>query len=154
LSERDGYDQVYLFNRDGSLVRRVTPGGWDVFEVVGVDEQAKVLYFTGAIDGPLARPLLRIGLDGKGLTRISTEPGTHAVEFDPTFTRYVDTYSRAGVPPVQTSRRANGTLVRTVADDAKLAARATALGVNRPEFITIRTAEGTELNAWLINPHA
>src|SRR2546425_419939 len=51
---RDGYDQVYLFNPDGSLVRRLTPGGWDVFEVVGVDEQSKVLYFTGAIDGPLA----------------------------------------------------------------------------------------------------
>ena len=25
VSERDGYDQVYLFNRDGSLLRRVTP---------------------------------------------------------------------------------------------------------------------------------
>src|SRR6266513_3158269 len=54
LSEREGYDQVYLFNRDGSLVRRVTPGGWDVFELLGVDEQSKVLYFTAAIDGPLA----------------------------------------------------------------------------------------------------
>ena len=152
LSEREGYDQVYLFNRDGSLVRRVTPGGWDVFELLGADEQAKALYFTGAIDGPLTRPLLRVGLDGTGLTRISTEPGTHAVEFDPTFTRYVDTYSRAGVPPVQTLRRANGTLVRTIADDAKLAAQVTALGVNRPEFITIRTADGVELNAWVIKP--
>src|SRR5213076_2484873 len=122
-----------------------TPGGWDVFELLGVDEQSKVLYFTGAMDGPLGRPLLRIGLDGKGLTRISTEPGTHAVEFDPTFARYVDTYSRAGVPPVQTLRRANGTLVRTIADDAKLAAQVTALGVHRPEFITIRTADGDEL---------
>src|SRR5438309_6174460 len=152
VSERDGYDQVYLFNRDGSLVRRVTPGGWDVFELLGVDERSKALYFTGAIDGPLTRPLLRVGLDGTGLTRISTEPGTHAVEFDPTFTRYVDTYSRAGVPPVQTLRRANGTLVRTIADDAKLAAQVTALGVNRPEFITIRTADGVELNAWVIKP--
>ncbi len=152
VSERDGYDQVYLFNRDGSLVRRVTPGGWDVFELLGADEQAKVLYFTGAIDGPLTRPLLRVGLDGKGLARISTEPGTHAVEFDPTFTRYVDTYSRAGVPPVQTLRRANGAVVRTVADDAKLAAKVTALGLNRPEFITIPTAEGVQLNAWIIKP--
>src|SRR6266508_36890 len=76
VSERDGYDQVYLFNRDGSLVRRVTPGGWDALDVYGVDEKAKQLYFTGAIDGPLVRPLLRIGLDGKGLARISTEPGT------------------------------------------------------------------------------
>src|SRR5213082_1233869 len=152
VSERDGYDQVYLFNRDGSLVRRVTPGGWDVFELLGVDEQSKVLYFTGAIDGPLTRPLLRIGLDGTGLTRISTEPGTHAVEFDPTFTRYVDTYSRAGIPPVQTLRRANGALLRTVADNAKLAARVTALGLTRPEFITITTADGVQLNAWIIKP--
>ncbi len=152
VSERDGYDQVYLFNRDGSLVRRVTPGGWDVFQVLGADEQSKVLYFTGAIDGPLTRPLLRIGLDGKGLARISTEPGTHAVEFDPTFTRYVDTYSRAGVPPVETLRRANGTLLRTLADDAKLAAKVAALGLNRPEFITIPTAGGVQLNAWIIKP--
>jgi len=152
VSERDGYDQVYLFNRDGSLVRRVTPGGWDVFELLGVDERSKAVYFTGAIDGPLTRPLLRVGLDGKGLARISSEPGTHAVEFDPTFTRYVDTYSRAGVPPVQTLRRANGALLRTVADNAKLAARVTALGLTRPEFITITTADGVQLNAWIIKP--
>src|SRR2546427_5487123 len=43
VSERDGYDQVYLFNRDGSLVRRVTPGGWDVLQVYGVDEKKRVL---------------------------------------------------------------------------------------------------------------
>src|SRR5881227_2312109 len=81
VSERDGYDQVYLFNRDGSLLRRVTPGGWDVLQVYGVDEKKQVLYCGGAIDGPLGRPLVRIGLDGKGLARISTEPGTHGIEF-------------------------------------------------------------------------
>src|SRR5437764_6366359 len=153
VSERDGYDQVYLFNRDGSLVRRVTPGGWDVFQLVGVDERAKVLYCTGAIDGPLTRPLLRVGLDGKGLARISTEPGTHAVEFAPTFALYLDTYSRARFPPVQTLRRANGTLVRTVADNAKLAAKVTALGLHRPECLTVPTADGVQLNAWIIKPN-
>ncbi|OLC02075.1 MAG: hypothetical protein AUH78_22215 [Gemmatimonadetes bacterium 13_1_40CM_4_69_8] len=152
VSERDGYDQVYLFNRDGSLVRRVTPGGWDVLHVYGVDEKKKVLYCSGAIDGPLGRPLVRIGLDGKGVTRISPEPGTHGVEFDPTFQLYVDTYSRAGVPPVQTLRRADGTLVRTLADNATLAARVAGLALARPEFITIKTADGVELNAWIIKP--
>src|SRR5437667_6236831 len=108
VSERDGYDQVYLFNRDGSLVRRVTPGGWDVLQVYGVDEKKRVLYCSGAIDGPLRRPLVRIGLDGQSLTRISPEPGSHGIEFDPTFQLYVDTYSRTGIPPVQTLRRAAG----------------------------------------------
>src|SRR2546426_3299509 len=152
VSERDGNDQVYLFNRDGSLVRRVTPGGWDVLHVYGVDEKKKVLYCSGAIDGPLGRPLVRIGLDGKGVTRISPEPGTHGVGFDPAFQLYVDTYSRAGGPPVQTLRRADGTLVRTLADNATLAARVAGLALARPEFITIKTADGVELNAWIIKP--
>ena len=152
VSEREGYDQVYLFNRDGSLVRRVTPGGWDVFELLGVDEQSKVLYFTGAMDGPLGRPLLRVGLDGKGLARISTEPGTHGVAFDPTFRLYVDTYSRAGVPPVETLRRANGTLVRPLAGNLALVRKVDALRLRAPEFLKVPTSGGVELNAWIIKP--
>src|SRR5207253_1688603 len=108
MSERDGYDQVYLFDRSGSLVRRVTPGGWDVQDVYGVDEKNRVLYFSGASAGPLERQLMRVGLDGKGLKSLSTEPGTHSAAFAPTFTLYVDTYSRAGGPPVQTLRRTGG----------------------------------------------
>src|SRR6184192_4589455 len=152
VSEREGYDQVYLFNRDGSLVRRVTPGGWDVFELVGADEQAKALYFTGAIDGPLGRPLLRVGLDGKGLARISPEPGTHGVAFDPTFRLYVDTYSRAGVPPIETLRRADGTLVRSVAGNLALVRKVDALRLRAPEFLEVPTPGGVELNAWIIKP--
>ena len=150
LSDRDGYTQVYLYDRTGSLVRRVTPGGWDVLELYGVDEKAKRLYFTGAIDGPLERPLLRIGLDGKALARVSTEPGTHGAEFDPTFQLYVDTYSRAGVPPVETLRRADGRLVRTLADNLALIRKVDALHLRPPEFLKVPTSDGVELNAWII----
>jgi dipeptidyl-peptidase 4 len=152
LSQRDGYAQAYLFNRDGSLVRRVTPGGWDVLDLYGVDEKSKVLYFTGAIDGPLGRPVLRVGLDGRGLTRIAPQPGTHRAEFDPTFHWYVDVYSRAGVPPVETLRRADGTLARTLADNGGLARKVDALGLRPPEFLTVPTPGGVELNAWIIKP--
>jgi len=152
VSERDGNDQVYLFDRGGSLVRRVTPGGWDVQDVYGVDEKSRVLYFSGAIDGPLGRQLLRVGLDGKGLARISTDPGTHSAAFAPTFALYVETYSQAGVPPVQTLRRSDGALVRTIASNAKLREKVSGLGVNRPEFITVKTPDGVELNAWIIKP--
>jgi dipeptidyl-peptidase-4 len=152
LSDRDGYAQLYLFNRDGSLVRRVTPGGWDVLDVYGVDERARVVYFTGALDGPLGRPLLKLGLDGKGLRRISTEPGTHAVAFDPTFRLYVDTYSRAGVPPVETLRRADGALVRPLAGNLALVRKVDALRLRPPEFLKVPTPDGVELNAWIIKP--
>jgi dipeptidyl-peptidase-4 len=152
LSDRDGYTQPYLFNRDGSLVRRVTPGGWDVLDVYGVDEGARALYFTGAIDGPLVRPVLRIGLDGNGLRRLSSDPGTHAAAFDPTFRLYVDTYSRAGVPPVETLRRGDGALVRPLAGNLALLRKVDALRLRAPEFVKVPTPDGVELNAWIIKP--
>jgi len=151
-SERDGTDQVYLFNRDGSLVRRVTPGGWDVTAVYGVDEKKSVVYFSGAIDNAMTRPILRVALDGTHLTRIATGPGVHNPDFSADYSLYVDTYSRAGVPPVETLRRADGTAVRTIADDHALILRVDSLGLRAPEFIQVTGADGTMLNAWIIKP--
>ena len=152
LSERDGYAQLYLFNRDGRQIRKITEDDWDILNTYGVDEKNEVVYFTGAADGPLVRPLYSIGLDGEGFTRISETTGTHRINFDPTFTYYVDTYSEAGVPPVQTLRKANGDAVRTLADNAELKQRLDALGLNLPEFTTIPFEDGLELNAWIIKP--
>ncbi len=152
LSERDGYAHLYLYERGGSLVRQVTKGSWDVLEVHAVDERSRAVYFAAAIEGPLTRPLYRIGLDGRNLRRISAEPGTHEVSFNPTATLYVDEYSRAGAPPVQTLHRADGRKIRTVADNAELRRKVEALGLRPPEFLQVPAADGTELNAYLIKP--
>ena len=152
LSERDGFAQLYLYNRDGREIRKLTTGAWDVLDMYGVDEEAELVYFAGAADGPLVRPLYSIGLDGEKLTRISGTEGTHRVNFDPTFTYYLDTYSEAGVPPVQTLRTANGDAARTLADNAQLKQRLDALGLNLPEFTKVPFDDGLELNAWVIKP--
>ena len=152
LSDRAGFKQLYLYRRDGSEIRKITKGNWDVLGTYGVDEKKGVVYFTGAADGPLVRPLYSIGLDGNGFKRISGAKGTHRIDFDPTFTYYIDTYSEAGVPPVQTLRKANGDAVRTLADNAELRRRVEALGLNRPEFTKVTLQDGLELNAWLIKP--
>jgi dipeptidyl-peptidase-4 len=100
----------------------------------------------------MERPLLRIGLDGKTVTRISREPGAHNPEFDATRRFYVDYYSRAGVPPVEQLRTADGTLVRVIAANAGLTGKVTALGLKPPEFMKVRTPDGAELNALMIKP--
>src|SRR5207249_7181253 len=86
------------------------------------------------------------------LARLSPEPGTHGVAFDPTFRLYVDTYSRAGVPPVETLRRANGTLVRPLAGNLALVRKMDALRLRAPEFLKVPTSGGVELNAWISKP--
>lgn len=152
LSERDGYAQLFLYGRDGGLVRKVTAGPWDVLDVYGVDEQNGVVYFAAAADGALTRPLYRIGLDGRGFRRVTGADGSHRIEFDPTFTHYVDTYSRAGVPPARTLHRADGSVVRVLAENRALKEKVDALGYGKPEFLKVPTSPGVELNGYLMKP--
>lgn len=152
LSEREGFAQLYLHRRDGTLVRKLTAGPWDVLDVYGVDERQGIVYFAAAADGPLVRPLYRIGLDGRGFRRVSDTVGSHEVAFDATMAYYVDTHSRAGVPPMQKLHRADGSEVRTIADNAALRERVAALAAAAPEFLKIGTSPGVELNAYLLKP--
>ncbi len=151
-SERDGYARVYLFARDGTLVRTVTPGAWDVTAVFGVDERHDRLYFTGSGDGPLDRPLYSIGLNGRGLTRLTSGGGTHGVQFNADYSLFVDTHSTLAGPPVQTLRDPNGDLVRNIADNAALIEKVASLQLAPPEFITVPGADGADLNAYVIKP--
>jgi dipeptidyl-peptidase-4 len=152
ISERDGYRQVYLHRRDGTVVRKVTTGGWDVTSVLGVDERNDLVYFTGSVDGALTRPLYSIGLNGRGLHRVSAEGGTHTVQFNPTYTMYVDRSSTAAEPPVQRLHEANGQPIRTVEANEDLAAAVAALGLAAPEFITLAGDDGTVLNGLIMKP--
>jgi dipeptidyl-peptidase-4 len=151
-SERAGYNQVYLFDRDGSLINVVTPGEWDVLDVYGVDEENDVFYYTGAGDSPLRRPLYRVDLDGQNFRRLSTGSGSHAIVFNADYSLYVDTYSTAGVPPTLTLHSADGQVVRTISDNRQLAERVQSLNLPVPEFITVPGADGTPLNAYIIRP--
>jgi dipeptidyl-peptidase-4 len=151
-SERDGYNQLFLFNSDGSLQNKVTVGEWDVSSVYGVDEREDIVYFGGAGEGPLKNPLFRIGLDGDEFARISTASGSHAIQFNADFSLYVDTYSTAGVPPTSTLHSANGQVLRTLSDNMDLMAKVQALNLAVPEFIKIPVEGGVDLNGYIIRP--
>src|SRR5205823_10667827 len=70
----------------------------------------------------------------------------------PIFRLYVDSYSRAGVPPIETLRRADGTLVRSVAGNLALVRKVDALRLRPPEFLKVPTPDGVSLNAWILKP--
>ncbi len=46
MSERDGWNHLYLYDLDGSLIRRLTEGRFPVMEIVAVDEKQGWVYFT------------------------------------------------------------------------------------------------------------
>jgi dipeptidyl-peptidase-4 len=150
-SERDGFEHLYLYNRDGSLERQLTRGSWDVQAPQAVTEDGWV-YFTGAGEGPLERHLYRMSLSGGDPERITVDHGTHAVDMAPGGRYFLDTRSRNGDPPVITLRDGEGGTLRVMADNAELRTKLGRMGLSDPEFFSFDASDGTALNGWMIKP--
>ena len=70
MSERSGFMHVYRYNIEGGFLNAVTSGEWEVDEILGVDEEADVLYYTSTEVSPLERHIYKISFDGTGKERI------------------------------------------------------------------------------------
>ena len=88
-SWRDGHTHLYLYSFNGGspasvpaqLVRQLTSGDFEVFEVKGISESSGTLYFTANKDDDRQRQLYSVKLDGSEMTRVSKDDGTHDVTF-------------------------------------------------------------------------
>lgn len=45
-SRRDGWNHIYLYKTDGTLIKQLTQGDWEVTSIVKNDMKAGILYFT------------------------------------------------------------------------------------------------------------
>ncbi|HEV7500974.1 MAG TPA: S9 family peptidase [Vicinamibacteria bacterium] len=150
LSERTGWKHVYRYRGDGSLVGPVTRGEWEARTLHGVDEKGGWVYFSGTEHSAIGGDVYRIHLDGTGLERLSHREGTHTASFDPSFARYLDTWSDVTTPPQVRLHRADGGEVRVVDADPVPALAHYRLG--RPEFVPVRTRDGFPMEAMVLRP--
>ena len=117
MSERDGWNHLYLYDgATGAVKRQITKGDWIVRSVIAVDEEKRQIWFGASGMDPGKDPYFvhyyRIGLDGSELTRLTTADANHAVAFSTDRAYYVDTYSRVDLATVSELRRgADSTLV-------------------------------------------
>ncbi len=113
MSERDGWNHVYVVSRDGKSVRLVTKGAFDVLEIEGIDSKGGWLYYVASPENPDQRYLFRTRLDGKGkperlVARVRSRGPTRTTG-RPNFKYAIETYSRsadaAGHPARAASRQ-------------------------------------------------
>lgn len=151
-SEKDGFNHIYLYGMDGKLIRQITKGDWEMTAFYGVDEAQGWVYYQSNEGSPLRRNVYRIRLSGEDKTRLTKGEGTAAAEFSPTFSYFTENFSNVNTPPQFTLRKADGTTVKLLEDNAALSALVKPLNIKAPEFYTFKTSEGIELNGMMIKP--
>jgi dipeptidyl-peptidase-4 len=151
-SEQDGSKHIYHHNLDGSLIRQITTGNWEVTEMVGVDEKSKKIYFVSTEVSPLERNFYVIGLDGKSKKAMTPAKGTHAINMSSDHRFYIDYFSTTEKPVTVTLNEASGKQLKVLEDNASLNKTLSAFSIGEKEFFTFPTVDGTSLNGYLIKP--
>ena len=152
-SEKDGFNHIYVYDKNGKLKNQVTKGNWEVVSYYGFDEKTKTIFYQSTENGSINRDLYRIGLDGKNKVRLSSKTGTNKATFSPNFQYFINTYSSATQPTVYTLNDAKaGKEIQVIENNQALADKLKAYDLPSKEFIVLKTAKGNELNAWILKP--
>lgn len=152
VSEGDGYNHIYQYDKNGKLMSQITKGNWDVTNVYGVDEKAKLIYYESAEVSPMERHAYSISFDGKKKTQITKEKGVNSVEFTSGFKYYIVSNSTLAKPTSMVLYDSKGKVVRKLLDNSELENKIKQTGINAPEFFTFKNSEGTTLNGYMIKP--
>lgn len=150
-SERDGWNHLYLYDIQGTLVRQLTSGNFDVTGYYGFDPSKKVFYYQAAGVSPLQREVYSVTIGGK-INCLSTDKGTNSADFSKTFKYYIGAWSSATSPVVYSLFDISGKQIRVLEANTELRAKLDEYKPSLKEFFTFNTAENVTLNAWVIYP--
>jgi dipeptidyl-peptidase-4 len=151
LSERTGWRHMYHYGRDGSLIRQVTDGEWEVRRVEGLDASGKSVFFLATAHSPIGVDVYRINVDGTDLLRLSSQAGRHRPAFNGSATLFLDSWSDVNTPPqVRLHRAATGETVRVIhANPVPALADYT---LSKPELLQVTARDGFVMEAMMIKP--
>ena len=148
-SERSGWRHLYLYARDGKLIRQVTEGDWPVEEIEGLDEARQTVIFSAHKDSPGERRIYSVSYAKPAEPRpLTSAGGWWTVTVADKGGAFAGTYEDPRTPPQTALYRADGSRVRWIEENALKAGHPFwpyAEGLRTPTFGTIKAADGSEL---------
>ncbi|MCP4586053.1 S9 family peptidase [Pseudoalteromonas sp.] len=155
-SERDGWRHLYLVSRDGKTVVDLTPGDYDIIDMLALNEDKNVMYFTASPDDPSQRYLFRTSLDGSSkpmrVTPASFD-GSNSYYMSKDTSWAMHTFSKFGTPPmkeiIKVSDHSN---VKTLVENKALKEKLATEQLPTHEFFTVNARDGVELDGYIMFP--
>lgn len=156
ISDRDGWQHVYSVSRDGSDVKLITPGEFDVVDIKAIDETSGWLYYSASPANATQLYLFRTPLNGSGKAeRITpeTESGWHDYSISPNARWAVHSYSSLGkAPTAELLDLKDRSVLRELTDNSALQKKLDSLKQGPRELFRIDVGDGVTLDGWMIKP--
>ena len=151
MSERDGYNHLYLYSAGGNLIKQITKGEFEVKSFIGWDKKTNTYYYSSNEGSPLRTAIYKIDAKGRK-TKLSSREGTNSAIFSKSMKYFINTFSNISTPPLITINDNTGKELITLVDNQRLKDKVASMTLPSKEFFSFKTSEGVELNGWMIKP--
>ncbi len=98
FSLRDGYKHLYLYNTDGTLLRQVTKGNYEVQGIIGFDAKGENVFVYANKESAIGLAAYRVSLTTGEMTLLTPAKGTHSVVVNAAGTQLIDVYNSVENP--------------------------------------------------------
>lgn len=148
-SERDGWNHLYLYNVDGSLVKQLTKGEWIVTEFLGWDKDGERFYIMATKENGIERHAYCVSAKNGKMKKLTGSPGMHRASMNPSKTLFIDRFSNTVTPGKIEIRTAEGDQARVLdkADNPLEGYKLAEMNIG-----TLAADDGTELYYRLFKP--
>lgn len=160
-SERDGWGHFYLYDENGILKNQITQGPWHTEDIVNIDEEKRVLYFSAngkeninasTKEDPYYLHLYKVNFDGTGLQLLNPGNFDNSFSMNDKKTYFINNASRVNTTPVSTLYATDGKKIMDL-ETADLSALFAA-GYKFPETFKVKADDGiTDIYGVMYKPY-
>ena len=150
-SQRDGYNHLYLYDKEGKLIKQLTNGQWVVQDVLGFNEKQKKIIITSNEANPIQHNTYAVDVKTGRRTLLDNGRGSHHAVLSGSGQFFYDKYTEPDVPrniDIVNIKTGKATRLLTAEDPWK--------EYKQPIFEngTIKAADGsTDLYYRMVKPH-
>lgn len=154
LSEKDGFANIYEVALNNGSMKQLSKSANEVVSVEGVDEDNGEIYFIANEGNGRQQYLYKMNMDGTGRRQLSVGEGFHNPLLSANYKYFLDQYSSSNDLSSLNLFNTNG---KNLLDSSLIRSRTTRdrlseFNVQKVEQFTVNTANGNNLNGWVIRP--
>ena len=147
ISERDNWRHLYYIDTRTGATRQLTKGNWNVREIHYVSPDGSYILANanglraGKGEDPYNKHVVRIDVATGKVTDLTPENANHSAYFNPSFTAFVDNYSRPDLPSTTVLRCAQDGKVQSTIQKEDISALLEG-GFTMPEVFKAKGRDG------------
>jgi len=151
-SERNGFNNYYLYDFSGKLINAITSHDFEVSEILKIDENKGYLYYSARSgDNHMKMQLHRVKLDGSRDLRLTDPAYNHSVTIAPNGKYFVDVSETHDIAPFTNLVNSKAKVIAELAKSDLSGFNN--LGLKKVEVFTFTSADGeTQLHGMLHFP--